>query len=605
MGFATAPRKVAPRVPLRHGEGRKDHLTSFGGLAALSLDALSSVAYGPEAMLLVLVAAGSSALHLSLPIALAIAGLLAVLVVSYCQVIAVHPDGGGAYAVGKKDIGATVSLLAGASLVVDYVLTVAVSLAAGAASLASAFPVLAPHLLEVCLGSLVLLTVVNLWGIAESARFLMLPMVVFVGAIAGVIVVGIVRAHPAAVVGTAAPIRITETLGVLLILKAFAAGCSALTGVEAIANGVPSFREPRAQRAQRTELMLGALLGPMLIGLAVLIVREHIAPRTGVTVLAQATAGSFGDGWAYSATNIVVAVVLGLAANTSFGGLPVLMSLLAKDHRLPHLFALRAERPVYRFGVVVLASLAAILLVAVDAATDRLIPLYAIGVFIGFTISQAGLLRHWHRERPRGWAPRAVLNGTGAVLTATAAIVFVATKFTEGAWLVVIAVPALMLLFARVQSYYRIVGSELGLGLVPGRPHPGRSLVIVPVGEISRLTEYALTAALSLGDEVVALSIHLEAERSAQFRAAWDRWNPGVRLEIIESPHRSLIHPILDYVRRAKQDGTQIAVLIPEVEPRARRYRILQNQRGLLLATMLRSRTDVLVCTLPYRLTSR
>jgi hypothetical protein len=352
--------------------------------------------------------------------------------------------------------------------------------------------------------------------------------------------------------------------------------------------------------------MLGALLGPMLIGLAVLIVHEHIAPRAGVTVLAQATAGSFGNGWAYSATNIVVALVLGLAANTSFGGLPVLMSLLAKDNRLPHLFALRAERPVYRFGVVVLAALAAILLIAVDASTDRLIPLYAIGVFIGFTISQTGLLRHWYRQRPRGWLPRAVLNGTGALLTAIAAIVFVATKFSQGAWLVVIAVPALMLLFARVQNYYRVVGDELGLGIVPGRPSVAtRSLVIVPVGQISKVTEYALTAALSLGDEVVAVSIHLEPERSAEFRDAWDQWNPGVRLDIIESPHRSLVHPILDYVRGAQEGGRQVAVLIPEVEPRARRYRILQNQRGLLLATVLRVRTDVLVCTLPYRLTSR
>ena len=606
MSFTAAPRKAAPRVPLRHGEGsRKDHLTSFGGLAALSLDALSSVAYGPESMLLVLAAAGSTALHLSLPIAIAIAGLLAVLVVSYCQVIKVHPDGGGAYAVGKQDLGATVSLLAGASLVVDYVLTVAVSLAAGAASLASAFPVLAPHLLEVCLGGLVLLTLVNLWGVAESAKALMLPMVLFVAAIFAVIIVGLVRSHPAAVVGAVQPLHISETVGVLLILKAFAAGCSALTGVEAIANGVPSFQEPRAKRAQRTELMLGALLGPMLIGLAVLVVRQHIAPRSGVTVLAQATAGSFGNGWAYSATNIVVALVLGLAANTSFGGLPVLMSLLAKDNRLPHLFALRAERPVYRFGVVVLAVLAAVLLIAVNATTDRLIPLYAIGVFVGFTISQAGLLRHWYRERPRGWAPRAVLNGTGAVLTATAAIVFVATKFTSGAWLVVIAVPALMLLFARVQNYYRVVGIELGLGELPARPSTARSLVIVPVGEISKVTEYALTAALSFGDEVVAVGVHLEAERSAAFREAWDRWDPGVRLDIVESPHRSLVHPILDYVRGAAEGGRQIAVLIPEVEPRARRYRILQNQRGLLLATVLRARTDVLVCTLPYRLNCR
>jgi amino acid transporter len=354
MSFGTAPKKVVPRVPLRHGEGNKEHLTSFGGLAALSLDALSSVAYGPEAIVLVLVAAGTSALRLTVPITLAIAGLLVVLVVSYCQVISVHPDGGGAYAVGKKDLGPTVSLLAAASLVVDYVLTVAVSLAAGAASLASAFPSLRHHILAMCLIGLVLITAVNLWGIAESARVLMLPMVAFLAAIFGVIIVGLVRAHPAVVVGSAQPVHVSEALGTIVILKAFAAGCSALTGIEAIANGVPAFRQPRARRAQRTELMLGALLGAMLIGLAVLIGREHVAPRGGVTVLAQLTAGSFGTGWAYYATNIAVTVVLALAANTSFGGLPVLMSLLSTDDRLPHLFGLRAERPVYRYGVVAL-----------------------------------------------------------------------------------------------------------------------------------------------------------------------------------------------------------------------------------------------------------
>src|SRR5579864_469078 len=279
MGSGAVSKKVLPRVPLRHGEGGKDHLSSFGGLAALSLDALSSVAYGPEAIVLVLVAAGTPALRLSVPVTVVIAGLLAVLVVSYCQVIAVHPDGGGAYAVGKKDLGAAVSLLAAASLVVDYVLTVAVSLAAGAASLASAFPSLRHDMLAMCLAGLVLITAVNLWGIAESARVLMLPMVVFLCAIFGVIIAGLVRSHPAAVAGTAQPARISEALGVILILKAFAAGCSALTGIEAIANGVPAFREPRARRAQRTELMLGT----MLIGLSVLIRREHVAPRGGVT----------------------------------------------------------------------------------------------------------------------------------------------------------------------------------------------------------------------------------------------------------------------------------------------------------------------------------
>jgi Amino acid permease len=605
MGFGTAPGKVMPRVPLRHGEGNKDHLTSFGGLAALSLDALSSVAYGPEAIVLVLAAAGTAALRLTLPVTLAIAGLLVVLIVSYCQVIAVHPDGGGAYAVGKKDLGATVSLLAAASLVVDYVLTVAVSLAAGAASLASAFPSVAHHLLAICLTGLVLITAVNLWGIAESARALMFPMVVFLAAIFGVIITGLLRSHPAAVVGTAQPVRITEALGVMLILKAFAAGCSALTGIEAIANGVPAFQPPRARRAQRTELMLGVLLGAMLIGLSVLIRREHVAPRDGVTVLAQLTAGSFGTGWAYYAVSIAVTLALALAANTSFGGLPVLMSLLANDDRLPHLFGLRAERPVHRYGVVALAVLAAVLLIAVNAVTTRLIPLYAIGVFTGFTISQTGLVRHWLSQRTPRWLLHAALNGAGAILTATATAVFAATKFTAGAWIVVLTVPALMLLFSRIQSYYHAVGIEVDLGQLPHRPEPVRSLVIVPVGSVSKLTEHALRAALSLSDDVIAVSVHPETGQSAAFRAEWDRWNPGVRLDTLNSPHRSLVHPVVNYVRHAQQPGRQVAVLIPEIQPRRWRYRILQNQRGLLLATVLRASTDVVICTIPYRLTTR
>ena len=610
MGLGTS-KKARPRVPLRHGEGDKDHLSSFGGLAALSLDALSSVAYGPEAIVLVLVAAGTSALRLTLPITLAISGLLAVLVVSYCQVIAVHPDGGGAYAVGKKELGATVSLLAAASLEVDYVLTVAVSLAAGAASLASAFPALEPYLLEMCLIALVLITAVNLWGIAESARFLMVPLLLFLAVVLGVIAVGLMRSHPAATVGRSQAVHVSEALGVVLVLKAFAAGCSALTGIEAIANGVPTFREPRARRAQRTELMLGGLLAVMLIGLSLLIRREHVAPRGGVTVLAQLTAGSFGSGWLYSASNIVVTLVLALAANTSFGGLPVLMSLLSKDNRLPHLFGLRAERPVHRYGVVALALLAAVLLIAVDAVTDRLIPLYAIGVFIGFTVSQTGLVRHWWTRRPAHWVPRALLNGTGAVMTATAALVFLASKFMEGAWVVVLTIPALMLLFARIQSYYRAVGRELALGRTPERPLAAGSLVIVPVSSVSRLTEHALHAALSLSDSVVAVYVHPDAEQGEDFRARWEEWDPGVRLQCLESPHRSLVHPIVEYVQRVQgeqqelEDGRQIAVLIPEVQPQHWRYRILQNQRGLLLATVLRAGTDVVVCTIPYRLTSR
>ncbi|MGS2591797.1 APC family permease [Streptomyces hebeiensis] len=602
MTFGLARRQVRPDVPLRPGEGSRNRLTSLEGLAALSLDALSSVAYGPEAIVVVLVAAGTGALTATLPITLVIVGLLAVLVVSYSQVIAVHPDGGGAYAVAKKDLGPRVSLLAAASLVVDYVLTVAVSLAAGAASLASAFPSLAPYSLEVCLGGLAVLTALNLRGVAESARALMLPAAVFVVSVLGVVVVGLVRSGPVAVVGGSMTFPAMEALGVLLLLKAFSAGCSALTGVEAIANAVPGFRTPRVRRAQRTELMLGALLGAMLLGLSLLIRRDHVAPREGVTVLAQLTAGAYGTGWGYYATNIAVTLVLGLAANTSFGGLPVLMSLLARDNRLPHLFGLRAERPVYRYGVVALALLAALLLIAVDAETQRLIPLFAIGVFIGFTISQTGLVRHWLTTRRSGRIARALLNGLGAVLTSAAGLVLLTTKFLEGAWVVVVAVPLLMLLFARVQRYYTAVGEELGLGRVPGPPGRTDSLVIVPLGEVSALARRALTAALALGDEVVAVAVHSDPERARALQNAWARWDPGVRLDIIDSPHRSLVLPIVAYVRRVARDGRQVAVLIAEVEPRHRRYRILQNQRGILLASVLRARTDVVVCLLPYRI---
>ncbi|MFC9628093.1 APC family permease [Streptomyces mirabilis] len=602
MAYGLARRELRPRVPLRHGEGDKYHLTSVEGLAALSLDALSSVAYGPEAIVLVLIAAGTGALSATLPVTLVIAGLLAVLVVSYGQVIAVHPDGGGAYAVGKKDLGPTVSLLAAASLVVDYVLTVTVSLAAGAASLASAFPVLGSHLLAVCLIGLALLTAVNLRGVAESARVLMLPTVLFIVSILGIVVLGLGRGHPVAFVGTVQPVHATEALSVLLLLKAFSSGCSALTGVEAIANGVPSFREPRVKRAQHTELMLGALLGLMLVGMALLIRRDHVAPRGGVTVLAQLTAGAYGTGWPYYATNLIVTLALAFAANTSFGGLPVLMSLLAKDHRLPHLFGLRTERPVYRWGVVTLALLAAALLIAVNADTHRMIPLFAIGVFIGFTISQTGLVRHWAGQRPHGWLRRAVLNGVGAVLTAVAGVVLLTTKFLEGAWVVVVAIPLLMLLFDRIQRYYTTVGLELGLGEVPPPLRVGDSLVIVPVGEVSRLTQHALSAARALGHEVVAVAVHADPAKVRALRESWDRWNPGVRLDVVDSPQRSLVEPIVAYVRRAEEGGRQIAVLIPEVEPLHRRYQILQNQRGLLLAAALRARTDVVVCVVPYRL---
>ncbi len=583
----------------------KGEISSFEGIAALSLDALSSVAYGPEAMLVVLATAGAGALAKIEPVTLVIVVLLVILVLSYRQVIEAYPDGGGCYAVSKANLGPRASHLAGASLVVDYTLTVAVSIAAGVAALVSAFPSLAPHSLLISMAVLGLLTAVNLRGIAASAKAFLLPTAVFVLGIYVVIVSGMLRSHPAANAGIHPAVipKVAATVGVLLLLKAFAAGCSALTGIEAIANDVPVFREPRAKRAMRTEVILGGLLGTMLLGLAFLTVRFHIAPSSRQTVLSQITAASVGRSPIYYVVDLATTVILALAANTSFGGFPVLASLLARDNLLPHVFGLRGDRPVFRYGVVILAVLAGVLLVAVGANTESLIPLYAIGVFTGFTLSQGGLVKHWWQERPNRWWARAGLNGTGAAMTAVATVIFLISKFTSGAWVVVIAIPALILLFARIERYYRKAAAELGLGTIPRRPRGGKGIVIVPVAHLSRMTEFALDAALSLSEEVIAVSIQFDDANAAALKADWERWDPGVELVIVHSPNRSITTPMLEYLARPKiRECQQVLVLIPEVEPSKWQHRVLQNQRDIILANVLRRRTDVIVARLPFRL---
>ncbi|HEX4108972.1 MAG TPA: APC family permease [Solirubrobacteraceae bacterium] len=574
-----------------------------GGLAALSLDALSSVAYGPEAMVLVLVMAGSGGLKYVIPLTLAITAMLAILTLSYCQVIAAHPEGGGSYAVGKANLGRWPSLLAAASLVVDYVLTVAVSLTAGAASLASVFPGLQHDLLLLCLLALAVLTAVNMFGITESAKLLMAPTCIFVVSVLAVIVVDPFHSHPKAMIGhSLGPLHPVTALGVILVLKAFAAGCSAVTGVEAIANGVPAFRKPRVRTAQRTELSLGALLAIMLVGLAILIKVHHVVPRGGVTILAQLTAGAFGKGWAFYVSNLAVTAVLGLAANTSFGGLPVLMSLLAKDHRMPHLFYLRAERPVYRTGVVALAIASALLLVAVDADTNRLIPMFTIGVFIGFTISQVGLVRHWLKDRPSRWRTRVALNGVGACVTGLAVIIFLSSKFLEGAWVVTIAIPALIFTFARIERYYRNVAHELKLGFTPPPPRGRESVVIVPTSTVNLLTQKAVSAALSLGGTVLALAVAGDEEEREAVTRDWNQWACGIPIEVIVDPQRSLIRSVVRYVESAPDGDVQYTVLIPEILPSKRRHEILHNQRGRLLESVLKARTSVVVAILPFHI---
>ncbi|GGM14964.1 putative amino acid permease [Streptomyces fumigatiscleroticus] len=604
--------------------GERHRLTAVTGLAALSLDAMASVAYGPEAIVLVLAAAGAHGLGFTLPVTLAIAALLAVLVASYRQVIAAFPDGGGSYAVAKTHLGTRTSLVAAASLVLDYVLNVAVAVTAGVAALTSAFPALYADRLWLCLAVLVLITAVNLRGIVESAKAFIVPTVVFVGSIFVLIAVGLFRSEPvstATAAGHASVLTDNATaVGTLLLLKAFASGCSALTGVEAIANSVPSFRVPRAKRAQRAEVALGAVLGVMLIGLSVLISRFHLQPVQGVTVLAQLTDASLGHNGAFYVIQFATMILLALSANTSFGGLPVLLALLARDNYLPHVFMLKADRQVHRHGVLALAVVSAGLLVFSGGDTNTLVPLFAIGVFVGFTIAQVGMVRHWRLGKGPGRLGKAVLNGFGGLLTGLSAIVVTATKFEEGAWLIVIALPLLVAAFETVHRAYTRIGERLGLGRIPEHPHRDRSVVIVPVSSLSRLTSEALTAAASLGDEVRAVTVcHPDPEDRAALcalEAAWAEWDPGVPLVRLNCERRSLGRPIAAYVREvtATEPGTRVTVLIPEIEPerlwlgappreRSRAWgRLLQNQRGAVVAHAVRRETDAVICRLRFRL---
>jgi hypothetical protein len=343
----------------------------------------------------------------------------------------------------------------------------------------------------------------------------------------------------------------------------------------------------------------------MLIGLALLIGRFHIHPVAGTTVLAQLTQASLGHGIGFYTVQISTTILLALAANTSFGGLPVLARLLAADHYLPHVFALRADRQVHRYGVVVLAVVSAVLLVLADGAMNTLVPLFAIGVFVGFTIAGVGMVRHWWLVRGPGWRSRIAVNGLGALLTAAATVITTAAKFTEGAWIIALTLPLLVLGFIRVHHAYQRIGQRLGVGQIPSKPRGTRSVVVVPVHSVSSLTREALSAALSLGDEVVALRVVYPDEPAdmAAFRAEWDAWHPDVTLAVVDAPHRDLGRPIVDFVR-ARYPGRRVFVLIAEIEPEHRWQRILRNHRGGVIDRAVRRHTDAIVCRLRFRLTT-
>jgi amino acid transporter len=607
-------------------QAERERLTALGGLAALSLDALSSVAYGPEAILIVLVTAGATALKYSLPITGAIVILLAALVISYRQVIEAFPNGGGAYAVSKRHLGTTPSLVAAASLTVDYILNAAVGVSAGVEALTAAFPALYGARVWLCLLVLALITAANMWGVVESARIFMVPTLAFIAAMAVVIIGGLVRSHPDVALSHAMP-SITDSVGVFLILKAFASGCSALTGVEAIANSVPQFRRPRAHRAQHTEVALGVLLGAMLLGLGVIIRRWNVLPHSGTTVLAQITEGAVGHNALYYVIQLITLVLLALAANTSFGGLPVLAGLLAHDNFLPHVFGLRADRRVFRYGIGVLAVAAALLLIVARGNTQALVPLFAVGVFVGFTLSQVGMVRHWYSGREEGWFYRAVINGVGAVLTFAATVIELVSKFLAGAWLVAIVIPLLVVMFLAIRRAYTRIGAELAIGQIPPPPVKRASLVVVPVAGLSRLTAEGISVALSIGDDVIAVTVAYidedpddgapgvpdrdhgtgAADDDVSFRAQWQAWKPEVPLITLRSARRSLAKPIVHYLQaiEAEDKYHRLVVLIPEIQPEKPWQWLLHNQRGIILDRAIRHGTqNAVLCRLRYRLST-
>ncbi|WP_235883749.1 APC family permease [Saccharopolyspora elongata] len=510
----------------------RHRLTAPTGIAALGLDALASTAYGPEAIVLALAVADAAGIGFTLPVTLAIVGLLVVLVICYRQVIRAYPDGGGAYTVATHNLGPRAGRIAAASLVVDYVLNVAVSVAAGVAALTSAFPALLPWTVEVGLAVLALVTVVNLRGVATGGRVFAIPAALFVLAVGAVIVAGLLRGEPLSPMPAPSQPEITESVGVLLILAAFANGCAALTGIEAIANATPSFRAPRAKRARRAEAALGAVLGILLIGLAALVERFDARPTDGRTLLSLLTEGALGTGFGYVAVQLLTVVLLALAANTSYGGLPVLLARLSSDSLLPHIFGLRADRQVYRQGILALSVVAGVLLVFSGGQVTTLVPLFAIGVFVGFTLSQAGMVRHWLREKGRGWQARLALAAIGATLTAAAALVITAEKFFDGAWLIVLIIPLLVLGFSAVHRGYDRIGEKIGTNTLPERPQRAGSAVIVPVTGMSRLTSECLTTALSMGRDVVAVHVTFpdELDEAREILRKWHAWRPEVPL---------------------------------------------------------------------------
>ncbi len=607
-------KRVVIGSPIETARAQHERLSKKVALAVFSSDALSSVAYATEEILHVLVAAGIVALTVSLPVAGAISILLFIVAFSYRQTIKAYPLGGGSYIVAKDNLGVIPSLTAGAALLIDYVLTVAVSLSAGVSAIVSALPNMAPYRVLLAILFVTLLTLANLRGLRESGVIFAVPTYAFVVMIFTMLLMGGYHF----ITGTVTPVHSAqslaelpppdEMLGIVLLLKAFAAGCTALTGIEAISDGVPAFKKPEWVNARATLTVMAVLLTLMFLGITFLAQQYRALPPEGgnpETVLSQIGRGVFGGrGLPYAVLQAATATILILAANTAYSDFPRLISFLARDRFLPRQLGTVGDRLVFSNGIIVLAIAASVLIVAFNATVTLLIPLYAVGVFTSFTISQAGMVRRWWRLREQGWRQAMIVNAIGAVTTLVVLGIIVYEKFVFGAWIVLLLIPIIIVMFLAIHQHYVATARQLSLeGLSP--PPPLRNTVIVPVSTLHRGTINALKYAEAIAPgNVTAVHISLDPEQTRRVQEYWPKWGGDVPLVILDSPYRSLVRPLVTYVEEvdARWSNDVVTVVLPEFVPARWWHHLLHNQTSLLIKGALLFSRNKVVTSVPYKL---
>ena len=600
--------------PIETAAQHEQRLSKRIALAVFSSDALSSVAYASEAILVVLVTAGASALPLVIEISLGIALLLLIVGFSYRQTIYAYPSGGGAYIVAHENLGEIPGLIAAASLLIDYVLTVAVSVSAGVFAITSlaatwGYGGLATYRVEIALACITFITIINLRGVKESGLIFSVPTYVFVVSMIALVGLGLLRiattnAAPIPVAPSELPMP-TATIGLFLILQAFSAGCTALTGVEAISNGVPAFKRPESKNAATTLLWMVGILGAMFLGLSVLAYYYGTVPREDVSVVSQIASQVVGTGPAFFVIQVSTALILVLAANTSYADFPRLASLLSRDRFLPRQFSSRGDRLVFSNGIVALGVFAALLVIVFNAREQAMLPLYAIGVFISFTLSQYGMVRHWLRLREAGWRTSAIINAIGAGLTAVVFTVIIITRFSHGAWAVLVLIPILVALFRAIHQHYVTVARQLSLEKTERVVPVQRNTAVVLVSGVHRGVIPALEFAKSIAmDNTTAVYVNLDDEQTEKVRAKWVQWGCGVPLVVLESPYRSLIRPILRYIDQVDEqyDDDILSVILPEFIPSKWWQHLLHNQTALAIKAALLFRKGIVVISVPYHL---